>query len=161
MQSLDLKEAEWSVTDPAQFDDNMRKVLAEPEYRAWASRNGLDPENWLRTVARISSVYMIASIERSRPAAEEQRREFEAMVEEQCAQSDPETCRSMREALAAGDATTEALAKALGQLPPPTAGERALMDRYYDQLTMAMGEDEGSPEEESWDDSEEYSDPEE
>jgi len=83
------------------------------------------------------------------------------MVEEQCAQSDPDTCRSMREALAAGDAMSEALVKALGKLPPPTAGERALMDRYYDQLTMAMGEDEGSPEQESWDDSEEYSDPEE
>lgn len=161
MQSLDLNEAEWSVTDPAQFDNNMRRVLAEPEYRTWASRNGFDPENWLRTVARISSVYMIASIERSRPAAEAQRREFEAMVEAQCAQSDPETCRSMREALAAGDAMSEALAKALGKLPPPTAGERGLMDRYYDQLTSAMGDDEGSSEEESWDDSEEYSDPEE
>lgn len=161
MQSLDLNEAEWSVTDPAQFDNNMRRVLAEPEYRTWASRNGFDPENWLRTVARISSVYMIASIERSRPAAEAQRREFEAMVEAQCAQSDPETCRSMREALAAGDAMSEALAKALGKLSPPTAGERALMDRYYDQLTSAMGDDEGSSEEESWDDSEEYSDPEE
>lgn len=161
MQSLDLNEAEWSVTDPAQFDNNMRQVLAEPEYRSWASRSGLDPEVWLRTVARISSVYMIVSTERSRPAAEEQRREFEAMVEAQCAQSDPETCRSMREALAAGDAMSEALAKALGKLPPPTAGERALMDRYYDQLTLAMGDDEGSSEEESWDDSEEYSDPEE
>jgi len=161
MQSLDLKEAEWSVTDPARFDDNMRQVLAAPEYRTWASRSGLNPEGWLRTVTRISSVYMIASTERARPAAEAQRREFEAMVEAQCAQSDPETCRSMREALAAGDAMSEALAKALGKLPPPTAGERALMDRYYDQLTLAMGGDEGSPEEESWDDSEEYSEPEE
>ena len=44
---------------------------------------------------------------------------------------------------------------------PPTAGERGLMDRYYDQLTSAMGDDEGSPEEEPWENSEEYSDPEE
>ena len=161
MQALDVTEADGDVTDPAQFDNHMRQVLAEPEYRSWAVRNGLDPERWLRTVARISSVYMIASTERTRPAAEAQRREFAAMVEEQCAQSDPETCRSMREALAAGDAMSEALVKALGKLPAPTTGERALMDRYYDQLTLAMGDDEGSPEEETWDDSEEYSDPEE
>jgi hypothetical protein len=161
MQALDVAEADGDVTDPAQFDTHMRQVLAEPEYRSWASRNGLDPERWLRTVARISSVYMIVNTERSRPAAEAQRREFGAMVEKQCATSDAETCRSMREALAAGDAMSDALAKAQGKLPPPTAGERALMDRYYDQLTLAMGDDEGSPEEESWENSEEYSDPEE
>ena len=161
MQALDIAEAQGDVTDPAQFDTHMRQVLAEPDYRSWAGRNGLDPERWLRTVARITSVYMIVSTERSRPAAEAQRREFEAMVEEQCAQSDPETCRSMREALVQGDAMTEAMAKAQGKLPTPTAGERALMEQHYDELTAAMGEDGGSSANESWDETEEYVDPEE
>jgi hypothetical protein len=161
MQALDVAEADGDVTDPAQFDNHMRQVLAEPEYRSWASRNGLDPERWLRTVARISSVHMIVNMERSRPAAEAQRREFELMVEKQCATSDAETCRSMREALAAGDAMSDALAKAQGKLPAPTAAELALMNQYFDRLTAAMSDEDSSSMEEPWEDSEEYSDPDE
>lgn len=161
MEALDVAEADGDVTDPAQFDNHMRQVLAEPEYRSWAGRNGLDPDRWLRTVARISSVYMIVNTERSRPAAEAQRREYEAMVENQCATADAETCRSMREALAAGEAMNDALAKAQGKLPSPTATELALMNQYYDRLTATMGDEESAPADEPWEGVEEYSDPEE
>lgn len=158
MQELDLMQADDDVTDPSHFQDNMNQLLAEPEYRSWASRNGLDPEAWLRTVTRITSVYMIVNAERSRPAVEAQRRQYETMVEEQCKQADAETCRSMKEAMAASAAMTEAFAKAQGKLPPPTASERALMEQHYDDLTATMKDDEGPSEDGSWDDTQEDDD---
>jgi hypothetical protein len=158
MRELDMMEPEQDVTDPTHFQDSMQQVLEEPEYRAWASRNGLDPDRWLRTLSRISSVYMVVRTERSRPEAEAQQQHFEALVEEQCKQVDAETCRSMREALATNAAMSEAFTEAQGRLPPPTAEERALIDRYYDQLTATMTEDDGSSNDESRTATEQYDD---
>jgi hypothetical protein len=162
MQSLDLMQEDEDSTDPEDFENNMREVLAEPEYRSWANRNGLDPEGWLRTATRISSVYMIVYAEKSRPQQEAQRLQYEAMVEQQCGQVDAETCRSMREAMATSAAMSEAIARAQTKLPPPTASERALMEQYSGDLdSLMMSDDESDFEEDSWDESDELYDEEE
>lgn len=148
MQSLDLMKADEESTDPEEFANNMHRVLAEPEYRSWAKRNGLDPEDWLRTATRISSVLMIVTTENNREAVEAQRQRYEAMVDQQCEHVDAETCRSMREAMAANKAMSDAIADAQTKLPPPTASERALIESRADELTsLMMGDEESGSEE--------------
>lgn len=162
MQSLDLMQDDEDSTDPEDFENNMREVLAEPEYRSWAGRNGLDPEGWLRTATRISSVYMIVHTEKARPEMEAQRQQYEAMIEQQCEQVDAETCRSMREAMATSAAMGEAIAQAQIKLPAPTAAERALIEQYSGDLeSIMMSDDESDSEEGSWDESDEFYDEEE
>lgn len=151
MDSLELMADDDDDVDPESFNREMQEVLADPEYRGWATRNGLDPENWLRTVSRITSVYLVVSADKNRPLAEQQRQKHAAMVEEQCRQVDPELCRSLREGLAASDAINQAIAEAHNTLRPPTAQERALMEEHYGDLeALMMADDESDMEDESW-----------
>ncbi len=62
-----------------------------------------------------------------------------------------ETCRQMRSGVAAGQAMSDAMGKAMERILPPTAGERALLSQYSAELQTMMMRADGD---ENWEDAE-------
>lgn len=143
MNDLEVMQEEGDdETDVQQFKMDLREVLADPEYRSWAAANGLDPEDWLRSSMRITSVMMMVQWQENRESAKAQQQEYAAMVEQQCAQVDDELCQQMRAGLAASRAMSAAMEQAQGKLRPPTTAERELITRYGDVIEATMMSDE-------------------
>lgn len=136
--------AEEDESDSAsEFSLDVREVLADPEYRSWASNSGLDPEDWLRKSTRVSTLMLARQMEAQGELVASQRQSYAAMVEESCAQVDEDTCREMRAGMEHSMAMSEAMMKATAKLPPASADETALLERYQSELeSMVMAGDE-------------------
>ena len=143
MSSLEVMAEDDDADSAKEFSRDVREVLADPEYQAWARGNDLDPENWLRKSTRISTVLMAQQIESQREMMASQRQSYLAMVEESCAQVDEETCQQMRAGMKESMAASEAIMDAIAKLPPATASEAALLEQYGSDLeSVLMADDE-------------------
>ncbi len=155
LDQLGVMEEDETDETAADFARDVREVLADSEYQSWARGNALDPEDFLRKSMRVSTVFMVRQMEQQRDTMAAQRHSHQEMVEESCAQVDAETCAQMRAAMQESFAMGEAMMEAVETLPPPTAGELALLDRLGDELEAVMLVDE---EDEGYGDYEDYDD---
>ena len=126
---------------PSSFARDVRRILADPEYQAWARGHGVDPEEWLRKSMRITTVMMTEQMAEQKEMMATQRQSYRQMVEESCAQVDEETCQEMRQAMAQSMAMGEAMMKAIDRLPPGTDAEIDLLKRYGAELKALMMSD--------------------
>jgi hypothetical protein len=122
-------------------------VLTDPEYRSWATEQGLDPDTWLRKSTRISMVLMRDQIQAAAEMMRSQYPQQMSMIEEQCKDVDEETCQQMKQALASNFAMFEKQGRAWERLPEPTAAEQALLVEHADELQAVMR---GAEEDEEW-----------
>ena len=96
MEGLAVMNRQVDAGSAAEFAGDVQEILADGEYRAWASGKGLDPEDWLRKSMRVASVYIMQQMEGQREVLASQRESYEAMLEQACAQVDEQTCKQMR-----------------------------------------------------------------
>lgn len=155
LEELDVMQDDETAENAAEFARDVREIVADAEYRAWARANGLDPETFLRRSMRVSTVLMMQQVEGQRAMAAAQQESYRAMVEQSCARVDAETCAEMRAGLEQSLAISAAMTKTLEELPPPTATELALLERYGTELEAVMMPDD---EEDDFDDYEDYED---
>lgn len=127
------------------------QVLADPAYRAWAAANGLAPEPWLKRSMRIIALAMREQMQAGFAQAEAQMPEQRRMIEEQCAQADADMCQQMMASLDASMAMFEHQKKRFGDLPQPTDAERAVLERYADDVSALMESGDEDWDEEDWD----------
>ena len=157
MNELEVLSEEDESDSAAEFAMDVREILASSEYQTWARGNGLDPEDWLRKSMRLSTVLMAQEMAAQQEMMVSQRESYAAMVEESCAQVDEEACQQMRAAMSQSMAVSEAMTSAVAKLPPPTAGEAALLDQYGTELqAVMMADDEQGYEDYDSDYDEEY-----
>lgn len=143
MDDLDVMSADDDPDSSVGLAKDIQKILADPEYLAWARKRGLDPESWLRKSMRVTTAMMTRELEGQRETMASQRESYAQMVEESCAQVDEEACEQMRGAMNQSMAMGEAMMAAAAKLPPPTAGEIALLQQYGPELQDLMTADEG------------------
>jgi len=130
------------------------QVLADPAYRAWAAANGLAPEPWLKRSIRITALAMRDQMQAGFAQAEAQMPEQRRMIEDQCAEAGADMCQQMMASLDASMAMFEHQKKRFGDLPQPTDAERAVFERYADDLSALMESGDEDWGEEDWDEEE-------
>ena len=129
----DEDESEMAFEEEEEVID-FQELLAYPEYRSWAKSKGFDPDKWLKKFMRIQVMMMKDSVSagaaEGRAQMEAQLAEFEA----QRAQMGEEVYQQMKQAMEAGAAALDDVGSAYKNLPEPTASEKALIERYRDQI---------------------------
>lgn len=109
-------------------------ILADPAYRSWAKSKGFDPDRWMKKFMRIQMMLMKDSIASVATDGSAQLKAQLAEFEAQRAQMGEEMYQQMVEALKLGAATMNSIGNVYEGLPEPTSSEKALLDKYRDQL---------------------------
>jgi len=148
LNELDVVESDDE--DAAEFTESLHEALTDPRYRSWAEGRELEPKKFLQTSMRIMSLFMVQQTEGQRALAAQEWKDYSAVVEEQCAHVDEQTCRQMRQGLADSKAMGEAMQKTLAKLPPPSAQEQALLERYAAEVEALMEGDDDDYEDEDY-----------
>ncbi len=89
---------------------------------------------------RIATVLLRDEMQGQRHEIDSQRAEAEAMIEQQCAQLDADSCKAMREMMMGALAMSSAMLEGLDRIPPPSAAEAALLERYANELRQVVGD---------------------
>ena len=110
------------------------KILADPAYRSWAKSKGFDPDKWMKKFMRIQMMLMKDSIASAATDGSAQLKAQLAELEAQRAQMGEELYQQMVQAVELGAATMNSIGNAYEGLPEPTSSEKALLDKYRDQL---------------------------
>jgi DNA repair ATPase RecN len=131
---------------------NFSEVLADPDYRALASSNGLDPDVWLRKATRIMMVMYREVILEGAAAMPQQMQEQLEMLEQQREQYGEEVYQQMKEAMENSAELTNAMVESAKKFPKATAAEAKLLEGYKDQLTALMSERDDDEDEWGYDD---------
>lgn len=131
---------------------NFSEILADSEYRNFASSYGLDPDDWLRKSVRITMVMAREAIMQGAAAMPQQMQEQLEMLEQQREQYGEEVYQQMKEAMENSAELTNAMVEAAKKYPKATAAEAKLLEIYKDQLTALMSEDEDDEDEWGYDD---------
>jgi hypothetical protein len=141
---------EWDALESDSGDDedddiiDFKAILKDSAYREWAASLGLDADDWMRKTLRITmALYrdqMMMAAE-SMPAQMAQQLE---MIEQQRAQLGEELYQQMKQGMEAAAQYGKAVMDSARKLPEPTPEERALLERYRDELAMILdsGDDE-------------------
>ena len=133
---------------------NFSEILADSEYRNFASSYGLDPDDWLRKSVRITMVMAREAILQGAAAMPQQMQAQLEMLEQQREQYGEEVYQQMKEAMENSAELTNTLVETAKKYPQATQAEAKLLETYKDQLTALMSEDD----EEEWGDDEYYDD---
>jgi hypothetical protein len=132
---------------------DFESMLSNDAYRRWASSHDLNAEDWLKKSVRITmAIYREQALEAA-TMMPEQMAEQMAMIEDQREQLGEENYQQMKQSMAHAASYGEAIAENARSLPEPTAAEKAVLDRYRDQLMMLM---EADDEDEYYDEAEYY-----
>jgi hypothetical protein len=142
-------------------DDSMdfKAVLADPNYRRWATSHGVDAEDWMRKTVRIMMTLYREQTLQSAARAPQQIQEQMEMIEQQRAQLGEEAYQQMKEAMETSAAMSKYMEEAVRKMPEATAAEEAVLDKHRDELMMLMmsdddedayGYDEEYEEDEEW-----------
>lgn len=123
-----------------------RTILEDPDFRAWAAAEGLSAEPWLKRSVRIMAMTMRDNMQQGLDEAASTLPQQKAMIEQQCAQVDPQTCRQMRQAVELSVLGLERTREAFASLPEASPEERALLEEFGEELAALML-DEGPDEE--------------
>ena len=121
----------------AEEDDEMidfDKLLTDPTYRSWAKSKGFDPDRWMKKFMRIQLMLMKDSIADTASEGNTQLKAQLAEIEAQRAQIGEELYQQMVQAIKLGAATMNSIGSAYDGIPEPTSSEKALLDKYRDQL---------------------------
>jgi len=127
-------------TEGAGYDEeedemiNFDKILADPAYRSWAKSKGFDPDKWMKKFMRIQMMLMKDAIADTASEGNAQMKAQLAEIEAQRAQIGEELYQQMMEAMQLGASTMSSIGTAYEGLPEPTPSEKALLDKYRDQL---------------------------
>lgn len=141
--------------DQEEDDDviDFESMLSDDAYRRWASSHDLDAEDWLKKSVRITMAIYREQMLEAAAMMPEQLAEQMAMIEDQREQLGEENYQQMKESMDHAANYGEAIAENARSLPEPTAAEKAVLDRYRDQLMMLM---EADDEDEYYDEEEYY-----
>ena len=118
-------------------DDEMidfDEILADSAYRSWAKSKGFDPDRWMRKFMRIQMMLMKDSITAAASDGSAQLEAQLAEIEAQRAQIGEEMYQQIVQAIKMGATTMSNINTAYDGLPEPTPAEKALLDKYRDQL---------------------------
>jgi ABC-type Zn uptake system ZnuABC Zn-binding protein ZnuA len=134
--ALDVSDEEEVVGMDEEEEEmiDFEELLAFPEYRSWAKSKGLDPDVWLKKFMRIQAMIMKDAMGGSMDEGQAQMQEQIQALEAQRAQLGEEMYQQMKAAMEAGAAAMAGAQSAYADLPDPTAAEKAILDRYRDQL---------------------------
>jgi hypothetical protein len=109
-------------------------ILADPAYRSWAKSKGFDPDRWLKKFMRIQMMLMKDSITSTASEGSAQLKAQLVEIEAQRAQIGEEMYQQIVQAIQLGATTMSNIDTAYDSLPEPTPEEKALLDKYRDQL---------------------------
>jgi len=118
-------------------------VMADPDYRRWASSHGLDAEDWLRKSTRITMTLYREQMLQSMATAPQQYQQQMQMIEQQREQVGEETYLEMKAMLEASAAFAERMSETAGGFPQATAEEKAALNAHRDELMALMMTDDG------------------
>jgi Asp-tRNA(Asn)/Glu-tRNA(Gln) amidotransferase A subunit family amidase len=110
------------------------ELLADPEYRSWAKSKSLDPDIWLKKFMRIQVMMMKDSMAAGSFEGRAQMEALLAEIESQREQIGEVEYQQMKQDIEAGAAMLDDVGSAYKNLPEPTASEKALIDRYREQI---------------------------
>jgi hypothetical protein len=110
------------------------EILADTDYRSWAKSKGFDPDQWMKKFMRIQLMMLKDSIAGTASEGSAQLEAQLAEIESQRAQIGEELYQQMKQAIELGAATMNSIGNAYEGLPEPTSSEKALLDKYRDQL---------------------------
>jgi ABC-type Zn uptake system ZnuABC Zn-binding protein ZnuA len=113
---------------------DFKEILAYPAYRSWAKSKGFDPDQWMKKFMRIQLMMMKDSITASASEGSAQLEAQLAEIEAQRAQIGEEMYQQIIQAIQLGATTMSNIGTAYDSLPEPTPAEKALLDKYRDQL---------------------------
>lgn len=121
-------------------------ILDHPRYRAWVASRGFDGRDWLLKSMRIMLMSMRDEMQAGMAMAQQGMPQQMAEIEKQCAQMGEELCAQIKASMAASAAVVANAGEVWEKVPEPTAGERALLDRYGAQIRALLEDDD----EEAW-----------
>jgi hypothetical protein len=116
-----------------EYDDFMT-ILQDEAYRAWAKSKGLNGEMWLKKTMRIIAVMMRTTIEESRSDEQFDMKDQLEELEHLRTEMGEEAYQEMKKGIEASAAAMEGLNNAYKHLPAPSDSEKALFEKYKDQL---------------------------
>ncbi|MGB6852367.1 MAG: hypothetical protein WBG49_07195, partial [Thermoanaerobaculia bacterium] len=114
------------------------EILADGEYRRWASQAGVDPEDWLRKSMRVFATMMRGQVLSNMAIAEAQLPAQMERFEAQRSEIGEEMYQQLKQAMENTLATMKNMTEAAGQLPEPSAAEKVLLDKYNTELSAAF-----------------------
>ena len=118
------------------------EILADAEYRRWASSHGLDADEWMRKTVRITMVLYREMVLESAATMPHQMQQQMKMIEGQREQFGEEAYQQMKEAMEASTLYMNAVVESAKDLPQATPAEAKALEAYRDELTTLMSEDE-------------------
>jgi hypothetical protein len=108
-------------------------ILNDAEYRSWAKSKGLDSDMWLKKTMRIMAVLMRTEIEKNSSVETFNMEAQLDELEEMRTQIGEEAYQQMKQAMAAA-ASMQGMEDIHRHLPVPSDAEKALLEKYNDQL---------------------------
>jgi hypothetical protein len=145
LNELDQEEDDGELLD-------FEAILNHPEYRAWASDRGLDPEDWMRKSVRITLVLTGEQIQKEVAQAKAQVNselpEQLKMLESQRAQLGEEAYQQMKQAVESSAAMVNSFQNLAADWPKPTASEKVVLDKHRAELLALIEADD--EDEEPW-----------
>ena len=114
------------------------EILADEDYRRWASQAGVDPEEWLRKSMRVFATVMRGQVLSNMAIAEAQLPAQMERFEAQRSEIGEEMYQQLKQAMENTLATMKNMTETAGRLPEPSAAEKALLDKYNTELSAAF-----------------------
>jgi hypothetical protein len=108
-------------------------ILNDAKYRSWAKSKGLDSDMWLKKTMRIMAVLMRTEIEKNSSVETFNMEAQLDELEEMRTQIGEEAYQQMKQAMAAA-ASMQGMEDIHRHLPVPSDAEKALLEKYNDQL---------------------------
>jgi hypothetical protein len=147
----EIGEDEFESEEDIEFES----MLNDDRYLQWAESHSLDADDWARKTVRITMMLYREQMLEAAKMMPEQMAQQMAMIEEQREQLGEEMYQEIKEGMEESAQYGKAIAENARSLPPPTAAEQAILDKYRDELMMLMESDD---EDEYYGDDEYYED---
>lgn len=139
-----------SGEDPDEDVIDFNAILLDSTYREWTAARGLDADDWLRKTLRITMTLYRDQMMMAAQAMPAQMAQQMQMLEQNRAQMGEELYQQMKQGMEAAGQYGSAVVDSARHLPEPTPTERALLEKYSDQLAMIM--DSGDEDEDEYED---------
>jgi hypothetical protein len=138
----DYSEENWDEMEEPSMSESFQELLTlmeDGQYRAWATANGLDAEDWMQKSARILILSQGTAMAEFFEMSEAQMQEQVAGLEAQREQMGEEMYAAMMDSFKMMQLTGEAW----GDLPEATAAEAKIIADHMDEISQLLQLDEG------------------
>lgn len=130
----DYEEQSYEEQSGAEDIIDFNELISDQEYVNWAKSEGLEPGIWMKKFMRVQIMMMKNELAANAGDMDVEMKQQLAELESQREQMGEAMYQQMKQLLTMSAQSMTMLSTAYGNLPEPTAAEKALLQQYRDQL---------------------------